>query len=135
VDYHHKLNYMTKYLNGFVVLCLISFLFFTMRLYWENTYFPRGIFIVQFLLILFQIVNRFSMKCFAIVFYLFIILYSTFGDIRSAVPYNFSNFLFPLMVTVCKQANYRLMYLSEIIVLIILMVYALVTVAKKRTQL
>lgn len=126
---------MPKYLNGFVVLCLILFLLFTVRLYWENTYFPRGILVVQFLLILFQIVNRFSIKCLAIVFYLLIILYSTFGDIKSAVPYNFSNFLFPLMVAVGKQTDLRLMYFSEMIFLIILMISTLVIVLKKRKQL
>jgi hypothetical protein len=87
------------------------------------------------LLILFQILNRISVKYLAIVFYLFLLLYLTFGDKKSAISYNFADFLFPLMVTICKQPNHNcrlLIYWGELIVLIVLIVSTLFIVLRKR---
>jgi len=129
---------MLKYLNFFIIFCLTSFLFFTLRLCWENIYFPRGILIVQSLLIFFQFNNRISVKYLALIFYLFILIYSTFGDGKSAISYNFTDFLFPLMVTVCQQTNYNcrlFMFVGEVIVLIILIVSTLFIINRKRVQL
>jgi len=113
---------------------LIVCVLFTMWAYFNDTYFPRGILMVQLLLIFFQLVNRFLIQCMAIIFYVFILLYVTFGDVKSAIPYNFTDFLFPLMVTVCKHGDHRMMYLSEMIFLIMLIVTTTISIREKWKQ-
>ena len=107
---------------------------FTMWAYFNNTYIPRGILMVQLLLIFFQLVNRFFIQCMAIIFYVFILLYVTFGGVNAAIPYDFSDFLFPLMVTVWKHGDLRMMYLSEMILLIMLIVTTTISVREKWKQ-
>lgn len=64
---------------------LIVCVLFTMWAYFNNTYIPRGILMVQLLLIFFQLVNRFFIQCMAIIFYVFILLYVTFGGVNAAI--------------------------------------------------
>ncbi|RKF41989.1 hypothetical protein BCY89_00325 [Sphingobacterium siyangense] len=110
---------MSKFLNNLILMGLIV---------------CGGILMVQLLLIFFQLVNRFFIQCMAIIFYVFILLYVTFGGVNSAIPYDFSDFLFPLMVTVWKHGDHRMMYLSEMIFLIMLIVTTIISGREKWKQ-